>query len=1000
MVCTGGIAQPVPCAWTSSNNYLAAPFGRLLHIYDVTARPPKRQTTAEGHEGLITGVSALPGMQFVTSSLDCTLRFWDAMDGKCLRTIDVLHPILAMRPICRSIVYLTSSGVTIQSVESESRKAFLRHDFGPSSSFAMSSDCKIIAVTDGNYLIVAFPFEASLSHSTPTQSGLKLSYYEVSFYDMLTAVSVSSDGAQVAVADATGRIYHFRNTLLPSSGGPSRKYSMEKFNPTIWHWHSSSLHSLTFAHEDLVLLSVGREAVLVNWSLSPLSFGHKTFMARLGAPCIALSVSSNQLYYAISQFDNSISIIDQSTLSIVTIIRSIANRIQLRIDSSCRDEFKEDHVPACKGSGIGNILIANDNRCIQEFNAIRGEHVRNIDILPKNSFYFTSGGEEEEVGSSSNCLVTLVALHPIGKHLATVDVAFHSVLTNEGLHPRLEKHTTLRFWILNESNQWILNSVIKNPHGDGNTITTLVFHPVLYVLLTLGTDGTFKFWRAVSRTQRLSVMANVSWRGELTRNYREQVCSCAAFSFDGTILAIGSGNVLSLWEVAERAAGDTSTDGLVGLMSECTLEVTFRESLVYAPINEVLQNVKFVMCSVALFVTTTANGIYAWNAVTHELWWSIALDCDPMTLTVDPYTGRFAVSARVNSVLTKVKNKKEVEVNEESDVTDLVKLTKGNPGNEGDLKDTLSLVKDSMNHVVKTNDLPNGIKEGGTQHVHDNYNHSGRAHDMENSLPTRNEDEGPRDTAKPHYRSKRKRRKPKSIMTNVTNWENGMDSAVAVFDAASPVPIRVYRLSPGIHVSVLLFVDSKGSGPSCTDQSTLICIDSNLEINTIFVEDVTDDFSVVSEEFPSAIDTNRESDRDGNLDILLGDDWQGESRNITSKTTAQPWARNVSLEQAFENHFSGPIHTQVPISTHSFDFVKDLLKSLDGSGILSSRQGKGALIVNSAAADNNNSVEVEVPAKSQNDQQPENNDALSRLHRSTNVRSIREFCEQLVRTAK
>lgn len=111
-------------------------------------------------------------------------------------------------------------------------------------------------------------------------------------------------------------------------------------------------------------------------------------------------------------------------------------------------------------------------------------------------------------------------------------------------------------------NFWTLCAIVVNPHGEDESILSVVFHLEMKSLLTTGTDCKFKFWRATvlginaeggkknkRRTSPDPNKASVSWRCELTGLYRGEICRCASFSSDGSMLAMGCGSVVALWEV-------------------------------------------------------------------------------------------------------------------------------------------------------------------------------------------------------------------------------------------------------------------------------------------------------------------------------------------------------------------------------------------------------------------------------------------------------------------
>lgn len=79
------------------------------------------------------------------------------------------------------------------------------------------------------------------------------------------------------------------------------------------HWHSHAVNSLAFSGDGVYLFSGGEEAVFVVWQLETRS---KEFFPRLGSEIKKISVSPNQLLYALSHVDNSIKIISATDMHI------------------------------------------------------------------------------------------------------------------------------------------------------------------------------------------------------------------------------------------------------------------------------------------------------------------------------------------------------------------------------------------------------------------------------------------------------------------------------------------------------------------------------------------------------------------------------------------------------------------------------------------------------------------------------------------------------------
>lgn len=933
---TGGFVCRTPVAWVPSNNYLAVPFSRLLHIYNATATPPIKIATANAHQDVITGVLGLPQMQFVSSSLDATLRFWDVLDGHCVRTVDLARPIRAICHAPDSIICVTDKAVIQESVNPKvRRKTLVWLRIKRFTRVAAAQDASIIAVISGNRLYL-------------TALSERFSLASIRFSGLLSAVAVSSDGSVVAVADISGKIYLIKNPSSHFYDPMAHNLTFEKILPTIFHWHASGVKSLSFVHEDSVLLSAGQEAVLVSWTVTPLNFGEKTFLPRLSAPILALSVSGDESLYAISHSDNSVSLVNQMTGTTTFVIRSIGGTISLSKDVKFGDEAVRSSMSVCDAGGGGRIYIANDNTCIQEFNAIKGEHLRNIDIVPVNETYNAS---DKALYSTSAYRVTHVAMHPQGNYLATTDVMKRWIVTNAKSKARSEVVYTLRIWERSEEDNWVLATVVTNPHGDEKQVLSVTFHPVLKVLLTTGADHKFIFWRATDYVRTKTKLFSIPrWRSELTGSYREQLCRCASFSTDGTLVAIGCGSVLTLWEVADCLKQDTNGDRLVSFDAACSLDLHLSQALVHAPSHDYIQSVKFAMSDVALFIASTANGVYAWNAVSHGIWWSCAVGCEPCMLAVDSESGHFAVVVQIASLVAE-KNGPESEENisdekglKDSSTSNSVDRELMNESCEAPEKfvssdaQTESTKRNTEwdDHVMtperSSQKFDNSVKgmESGT----DRASTPRRKNEKSGGKISKREKEG---KSSNHLREKKHEREGKLQKREGTPHKREVlntDYAVAIFDASSPVPIRVNRLPSNVSVMGLVYVNTEKSTVKDTNGgSTLICIDSNFEISMMQRNGETDELSLVSDEplgprGPSSIEEPM-----GQLDMLLGESWQQEPARDTMKEAGgldDTLGGDVALQKAFADHFVGPVHAQAPVSTQSFGFMMTVLRQQNG----------------------------------------------------------------------
>lgn len=871
VVPTAGKLVPVPVAWAPSSNYLAIPYGRLLRIYRVTSgNPPEYCATTAPHDGIITSVQGIAGMQFVTSSEDATVRFWDALDGHCIRTIDFAQTIRAVAVVEDSLICLTASEVVLEytSPKPKARITILDQiSTDALSRVAVSSNASVIVYTKKNKLCVTFGLKKP--HQT----------IDVTFPNSLTAIAVSSNGFFIAAGDVNGKIYLVEDIIskVPIKFERSR-ITFSKLLPSVFHWHASAVSSLCFAHNNTILVSGGKEGVLTSWSITPTSLGSRTFLPRLRAPVVALSVSSDESTYAISHSDNTITLLEQASGNVSSTIRTINTPVRQKYNA---------HLVTCPAPKATALYIASGDDRIQLFDPVRGEHLDEFTVTARNDVF--NQADENTKNSADVSRVTLIAAHSNGILLSTIDVTRRTI----GVCGRVKKEnsTALRIWDREGPNSsWNLSAVIYNPHGEYHEITSVTFHPELSVLVTTGSDNTIRFWRAVAKQQHRG--SQLTWRCELSRDYRGMTCLCTTFSSDGSLLAAGFENVVTLWEV-EDIGYDSEGNQIeaIDFASSCSLNVKFVQALVHAPLFDTVQSIKYCMCGVALFAAVTPRGIYLWNAVSHGIWWSFGVRCIPSSLTVDEQSGRFAIVVYVSGIVANSSKGEDVLVRrgyEKSTDDGIVRNQ-----NPSDTEQTPLSEEQGNRKVSKSGNEKCASEMGGAMDINALYETDEKASTAERIDASESKD--------PHSHV-----------------------AVAVFDPKSPVPIKVSRFPFGVSVRSLRFVpvmDNK----NC--KSVLMCIDSNFEVSIIKTSsDDVDEFSLISDVGLNAKNiTDGGSNKVRNLDAMLGDHWQTEIARIGFDSAAAVADFGHSdVEKLLNKYFPGPIHTQAPPHVQTLNFLDDV----------------------------------------------------------------------------
>lgn len=157
-------------------------------------------------------------------------------------------------------------------------------------------------------------------------------------------------------------------------------------------------------------------------------------------------------------------------------------------------------------------------------------------------------------------------------------------------------------------------------------ISALTFHP--QELMTVSCSHTdFKVW--VPNGSRRN--SGFSWRCRSIGSYRQKLILAAAFSSDGTILAVAASELLTLWNPV--------TNTLIRVLANPTLS--------FEPISLL----SFVNHSTCLVAASSGDQprVTLWDLSTLSVCWSHSLSVE--AIAVDPTRPNFAVLAGLPSVL-------------------------------------------------------------------------------------------------------------------------------------------------------------------------------------------------------------------------------------------------------------------------------------------------------------------------------------------------------------
>ncbi|CAH1179534.1 unnamed protein product [Phaedon cochleariae] len=402
-----------------------------------------------------------------------------------------------------------------------------------------------------------------------------------SIHDSRTFTCVACHPSEqiVLTGDSTGRVLVWQNL-----------FSKEKIQ-TVFHWHTLPVRTVCFSTSGSYFYSGGEECVLVKWQLE--NVNDKKFVPRLAAEINQIVVANNNLYVAVATQDNAIKIFD-STLNQLTLIQHLV--LGQHYDSGIVYD------PRTKA------LIMNGNKGqLQFYTPEDMSLLYSVDIVGQNKVT----NERECV--ILNTEITKVAISQSGLWLASVeerkDIDFHNEIR-------------LKFWNFDESKQtFTLNTSIEYPHDD--SINCLLFQPTLrdeYLrCVTVGNDKKFKIWQVVDCSTVYK--KSLAWKCHGVGFYRDLPCSTLSFAMDGSLMAIGFGQILTAW-----------------VPDSCELKC----SLSHPIYRDKLKWVQFGHGNHChLLVSASDYQLSVWNILTLSMTWTVPLAV--FSLIFDPLLAYMAV---------------------------------------------------------------------------------------------------------------------------------------------------------------------------------------------------------------------------------------------------------------------------------------------------------------------------------------------------------------------
>ncbi|KAH8248641.1 hypothetical protein KR032_001710 [Drosophila birchii] len=329
----------------------------------------------------------------------------------------------------------------------------------------------------------------------------------------ITCVRMSPCEMAAATADAEGQIFVWRDF--------ERRETMTN---TLFHWHHDEVTSLAFSPSGVSIYSGGRERVLVKWSVAMPE--ERKYLPGLASVIRHIVVSNDNENVLVCTEDNAIQLLSGSNNAIKSTVQHFTYEVP---DKTGRSKFP---LGLCLNPRTNTLVLNGRSGHLQFYSAYTKNMLYNLRVVDTNVH------SEEANRIIYNTRITRAAFNI--NWMATGEV--YNDLENFA-------EVRLKFWQYNEKLQsYILNTDIDLPHEHG--FKTISFSSQFQVdnlrCATAGEDNVLKIWG-------ITDSENIYKRGKMwcclaQTSYRNLSIGSLCFSQDGSLLAVGYGNILALYD--------------------------------------------------------------------------------------------------------------------------------------------------------------------------------------------------------------------------------------------------------------------------------------------------------------------------------------------------------------------------------------------------------------------------------------------------------------------
>ncbi|KAH8339448.1 hypothetical protein KR074_011088 [Drosophila pseudoananassae] len=359
--------------------------------------------------------------------------------------------------------------------------------------------------------------------------------------NIITCVRMSTCEKVAATGDASGQIFVWRDFD-----------NHKTMTNRLYHWHHNEVTSLAFTPSGVSLYSGGQECVLVKWTLAAPE--KRQYLPRMASSIRHIVVSKDSENVLVCTEDNAIQLLSGSSHTINSTVQHFTYETQ---DKTGRSKFP---LGLCLNPRTNSLVLNGRTGHLQFYSAYTKSMLYNLRVVDSNIL------NQETSRIIYNARITKAAFNI--DWMATGEE--YNDLEN---FPEVR----LKFWQFNEKLQsYILNTEVDLPHEHG--FQSIIFSNQFQVdnlrCATAGKDNVVKVW-GLTESENIYKRGNM-WSCLAQTSYRNLPIGSLCFSQDGSLLAVGYGNILALYDARNPhlpLQTLSSPPGLDGVVSKAQLRL-------------------------------------------------------------------------------------------------------------------------------------------------------------------------------------------------------------------------------------------------------------------------------------------------------------------------------------------------------------------------------------------------------------------------------------------